>query len=409
MIAERPERLKAPSLADQWFLLLVLWLAGLSMRVTILAVPPVLPLIHRDLGLDETGIAALTGLPVLVLAAAALPGSLLIARLGARRALLTGLLLVGVGAALRGAGPTLPVLFGMTVLMGVGVAVLQPTLPSLVRLWFPGHVGPATAGYTNGLLIGEIVAAALTLPFLLPALGGSWPLVLAAWSIPVFATALLALFGTRQPLRKAGQARPRWQPDWRDSRTWLLSLILGSASILYFGTNAFLPDFLHATGRAGLTAAALAATNAGQLPASFLVALFPRALVGRKAPLIPAGALALGGVLGLALLPGSLAVACSAVIGFCTAFVLVLSLALPPLLAGPDDVHRLSAAMFTISYALAFIGPIVGGALWDLGGDPRYAFVPALLAALTVLLLPTRLHMPGDREPAVLGANLPLR
>jgi hypothetical protein len=29
-------------------LLCLLWLAGLAMRVTVLAVPPVIPLIHRD-------------------------------------------------------------------------------------------------------------------------------------------------------------------------------------------------------------------------------------------------------------------------------------------------------------------------------------------------------------------------
>src|SRR5205807_3768512 len=89
----------------------LLWLGGFDLRVTLLAVPPVIPAIHRDLGLDEKGVSVLTGLPVLLLAVAAIPGSLLIARLGARRALVAGLLAIGVGSALRGLGPSLAALF----------------------------------------------------------------------------------------------------------------------------------------------------------------------------------------------------------------------------------------------------------------------------------------------------------
>jgi len=75
-----------------------MWLAGNDLRLTLLAVPPVLPLIHADLHLDEKGVAALSGLPVLLLGIAAVPGSLLIARIGPRRALISGLCLIAAGA-----------------------------------------------------------------------------------------------------------------------------------------------------------------------------------------------------------------------------------------------------------------------------------------------------------------------
>src|SRR5437016_3475445 len=84
-------------------------------------VPPVLPAIHRDLHLDEKLVGALTGLPILLLAAAAVPGSLLVARLGARRALAVGLGLVAGAGAARGVGPSTPLLLAMTVLVGLGI------------------------------------------------------------------------------------------------------------------------------------------------------------------------------------------------------------------------------------------------------------------------------------------------
>ena len=115
-----------------WLLLCLLWLLGVDLRLTILAVPPVLPLIHRDLHLDEKLVAALTGLPVLLFGLIAIPGSLMIARIGARRAAIAGVLIVSIASALRGVGPSVPMLFGMTALMGAGVAIMQPALPTLV-------------------------------------------------------------------------------------------------------------------------------------------------------------------------------------------------------------------------------------------------------------------------------------
>ncbi|MDQ2741148.1 MAG: hypothetical protein M3Z66_02445 [Chloroflexota bacterium] len=82
-----------------WRHFLLLWLAANALRMTLLAVPPLLPAIHRDLHLSETLVGILSGLPVLLLAVAAVFGSLVIARVGARRALVLGLLLVAVAGA----------------------------------------------------------------------------------------------------------------------------------------------------------------------------------------------------------------------------------------------------------------------------------------------------------------------
>src|SRR3979411_1336038 len=103
-----------------WVQLVLLWLGGIDLRLTMLAVPPLIPLIHRDLHLDEKGVGALVSLPVLLLARAAVPGSLLIAKLGVRGALVAGLGLVAVFSALRGAGPTTAVLLSPTFLRGGG-------------------------------------------------------------------------------------------------------------------------------------------------------------------------------------------------------------------------------------------------------------------------------------------------
>ena len=63
-------------------LLALLWLAGIATRLTILAIPPVIPLIRDELQMTEAQVGFLVALPVLMFALAAVPGSLLVARLG---------------------------------------------------------------------------------------------------------------------------------------------------------------------------------------------------------------------------------------------------------------------------------------------------------------------------------------
>jgi MFS transporter, CP family, cyanate transporter len=374
--------------------LAVLWLAGASLRVTVLAVPPLLPLIHRQFQFSEKAVGVLSGLPVLLFGVAAIPGSLLIARLGARRACLAGLLLVAAASAARGVGPSATMLFGMTFLMAAGIAALQPTLPALVGEWFPGSPGPATAVYANGLLLGEAAPAALTLPLVLGIVGGSWRASLAIWSLPVAAAALLLAFATADVARFAETAKglARWWPDWRDRRTWQLGLMQGGTGGLYFASNAFIPDYFHAIGRPALVGPCLAALNLGQLPASALLLLSTRRLIGRKAAYV---APPLFGILGTAVLlaarPGTAELA-AGTIGFCCAFVLILTLALPPQLAPSGDVHRLAAGMFAVGYSLSCLVPPVGGMTWDLTGIPAMAFLASAGSAAIVFAAALTLH-----------------
>jgi MFS transporter, CP family, cyanate transporter len=69
----------------------------------------------------------------------------------------------------------------------------------------------------------------------------------------------------------------------------------------------------------------------------------------------------------------------------------VLILALPPALSAPNDVHRTAAGMFTISYGLAVIVPVICGALWDLSGAAWTAFVPLAICAMVTTVLGVRL------------------
>lgn len=368
----------------------LLWLAGVDMRLTLLAVPPVLPLIHQELQLDEKGVAALSGLPVLLFGLVAIPGALLIARIGARRALLTGIVLIGAASALRGVGSSSLVLFAMTGVMGIGIAISQPTFAALVGQWFPHAVARATGFWSNGLLIGELLGASLTLPLVLP-LVGSWQAAFAVWSVPVLLSAALLGFGTPHLASDAQTWRHGGLPDWREGRLWQLGILQSSASLIYFGANTFIPDYLHATNQAGLVGPALAALNGGQVPASAVIGLVPLRVLARRSTSVAVGAAIVVALATVIALPGAPTVVAAGVFGFCAAYILVVSFALPALLVGAAGAPRLSAGMFAISYTLAFLVTLVAGALWDTTHLAASAFLPVLASSAVITLLGPRL------------------
>ena len=373
---------------------MLLWFSGAALRVTILALPPVLPRVTAELGLNATDIGLLTGLPPLLFALAALPGAALIARFGAVSALLAGLILNALGAAARGLAPDAPTLEAATALMCLGVAVMQPALPPLVRTWAPTRIGFATAVYTNGLLVGELVPIAWMPEPVLPLVGDGWRASLVVWALPVLAAALLVAVFSRRP-RATDAPATGWWPNWRDWRIWRCGLLLGCVNATYFGLNGFMPGWLTAAGSASLVQPALIALNLAQIPASLLLLAFAGRLVKSRMSYGSAGVLLLVGVLGIVLMPGPAAVAWAAVAGFAGAVLLTLALALPSLLGDAADVPRLSAAMFTISYGLAMGAALLAGGLWSMTGLPVLAFLPFALTALAATLLGATLRLSG--------------
>jgi MFS transporter, CP family, cyanate transporter len=375
-----------------WLGLIVLWIAGVDARLTILALPPVLPLIHRDLGLTETATAFLTGLPVVLLAVAAVPGSFLTARVGARRTMIAGILLLAVASGLRGAWTSLPVLFGMTLMMGIGMAIMQPAIPSLISEWFPRRVGLATAIYVNGILAGETLAPALTLPVVLPLAAGRWEASFAIWAAVILATVLVMAWLTPRFPDASGDVSLGWSPDWKRADTWRLGFLLGGSSSAYFGANAFIPDFLHAIGRPHLVGLCLTLLNAAQFPASLAAGVIASGGMVRREPFVVVAAATLGS-LGIFLLQRDWAMILGAgLLGICFGFALVFCLSLPPALSARGDVHRLSAGMLAIGYAYAFVAPLLGGAAWDLSRAPATSFLGVGLGAVTILVAATSLR-----------------
>jgi len=369
--------------------LALLWLIGVALRLAILAVPPAIPALREEFHLTGTEIGALSGAPIVIFAAASLAGSRLVARIGVIAAATAGLLLTALGSATRSLAFDTTSLFAATVVMGVGVAVAQPAMPVLVGRWLPKRLVLGTGVYTNGLLVGEILPVAL--PLLLPALADNWRVTFALWAAPIVVIAVLTfVLAPHDGAATVRQISGRWWPDWSAWDVWRLGLIFGGVGPLYFGTNAFLPGHLSEAGRADLISPALTALNLGPLPDSFLLIAFARYIERRAWPFVLSSLVGLAGIGAIIATASALTVVSAAVVGFAAGAAFALGLTLPPLLSKPEEVARVAAAMFTISYASTVVVSLICGVLWDVTATARAAFLPIIIAALLpIVLIPT--------------------
>src|ERR1700722_15340769 len=250
-----------------------LWLAGVAMRMTILAIPPVIPLVHAELRMTETQVGLLIGLPLLLFALAAIPGSLLIARIGPIRAVLAGMVIAAPAGAARGLAIDVWTLYAAALVTGFGVAIMQPSMPVLVREWMPNRIALGTVAYTSGMMMGATFPPLLTLSYVLPHVGGSWRLNLVVWAVPALLIApVFLLLSPKSRDRVANTAaNGLWWPAFKDPLVWLLGLTFGSNNSPYFAISAFLGDYVASVGKADLVGPALVWLNGSQIVALVLL------------------------------------------------------------------------------------------------------------------------------------------
>lgn len=412
-------------------------LVGFNLRTVILAVPPVLPLIQHDLGLSYTATGVLTALPILVLGCCAWPAGLLVGRIGGRRCVTIGLILLSVGTFLRVLWPSIITLYCFTILLSLGITIAQTAVPVLARRWFPRHIGMVAALFSDGLIIGEAVGAGITVPIMGQFLGNdAWAETFVVWTIPIVIVLVLwFLFAPPEyihpetPVSASHSSIDLDDVQMGDGRVVQggerdksvptvpkkarvnalhLGILLGGGSLIYFNMNSWIAVYNQATHQAGMTSLALGVLNVAQLPVSLGVTFFAQWLAGRRSPFIIAGIICGIAITGWVFTPAALEPWWAALLGGSSALVFTLGIALPPLLASQNEVARLTGITLSLNYCVAFIGPLLGGQLWDRLHIPALAFFPVLLASISLivlsLFLPSRanfglISQTGQAEP----------
>ncbi len=373
----------------------LLWLAGVYLRVPVLVAPPLAPFISDELALSQALTGALTTLPILMLAVGSMPGSLSIARIGPRNTLALAMVIMVIGSAGRGLVPDTLSLMIASAVMGFGVSMMQPALPALLPRWLePHHLALGSAIYMNGMLMGEFIGAGITLPVLMPLLDNSWRATLVAWSLPALLVAAALFLPKRdraRPVRK-----PAWLPDWHNPLTLRLGLLLGLSGTLFFGLNAYMANLLESQGQLDKLPEALFWYNLAQVAASLIMLKMARRWVGRREIIATLASIAIIGAIGAVVASGWWSIISATLMSLVAGMLLILLVAIPPLVVSASETGRLSAGTFLVGYTVAFVVPMSGGLVADWTGDARHALL--MMIAYGLLVLPLAFTLDLERK-----------
>lgn len=378
-------------------------LVGLNLRIAVAAVSPILDLVRDDVALSSTQVGLLGTIPVVSFAIFGSLATPIGRKVGLEPTMIGALVLSAVGEIARALAHSPSAFLAWSVIALAGMGMGNVLLPPLVKRYFPDRIGPVTASYSVALSVSTAVPPLLAHP-LAEAHGwrfaiGVWALVGIAAAVPwvvVVAQSMAARAHLRQLLRRApraGESELTSAPApgvarlvWRSPTAWALAVTFAMNSLGTYVLFAWLPQILSDAGLGeevgGKWLAVFAILG---LPAS-LLAPVATARMRNPFPLV-VGFVTLwaAGYLGLLLAPAHGTALWCVLLGVGNGTFPVLLALIGLRSATPAVAVALSGMVQGVGYAIAGIGPVGIGLLYDATGSWDVPLV-VLLALLGVLV-----------------------
>lgn len=378
--------------------LVALLVAATALRPQLVGVGPLLPRISGDLGMPHWQAGLLGTIPVLCMGIFALPAGWVATRIGTRRAVGACVLGIGLFGLARAASDSALLLIVLTVPVGIGMGLTGALLPVAAKERFAARPALATGVYTTGIQIGATAATLAAVPL---ALGASWHVPLAVFSLAAVAGGIwwLLLGPETAPPMSAGGRRDLLGAA-RRPEVWGIVAVFALVSLIYYGFVAWLPDaYVERGWSEGSAAALLAVLVVAQVPGGLMVAAL--ADRGRRPFVLGSALVAAAGTAGLAGVP-ELAWVWSALVGLAIGGLFPLALTLPlDLEDRPAGVAAVVGVVLGVGYSIAAVAPTALGALRDVTGT--FAGAMWSLVGVGVLLLAVSYRVSAGASPGAIS------
>jgi CP family cyanate transporter-like MFS transporter len=381
--------------------LLGVLLVALNLRIAVASVSPILDLVRADVALSATQAGLLGTIPVVSFAVFGSLTPVLARRVGLEPLLVAAMLLSAVGEVVRSSTTSATGFLGWTLIALAGMGMGNVLLPPLVKRYFPDRIGPVTAAYSVTMTFSTATPALLAVPV---AERVGWRTSLSLWAVVgvlaavpwlvVVIRSAVARAELSTLLRRAPASTPALTSRhrsggrvWRSPLAWGMAITFAMNSLDSYAMFAWLPQILIDGGTSPHAA--------GVWLSVFAILGLPPALV---APVLAARmrnpiGLVIGFVacfvisyVGLLVAPGGPVWLWILLGGFGPG-------AFPVLLALINLRTRTSAGAASLSgftqgigYAVAAVGPLLVGVLYDATGTWTAALL-FLIGTLVVLAL----------------------
>lgn len=373
----------------RWVILTLVWLVYFAFGLILSSIPPLVNVIGADLSLTYSEMGVVLGSVILMYVPLSIPVGISIDRLGQKRMITVGLLLISASALLRSLVFDFQSLFFVVLLFGFGGPTVSVGLAKVVASTFEGRErGLASGLYMTGAAVGSASALALTNSLVLPFVG-TWRNVFSFYGLIGFLIALgWILLAKERPInqtsnRKEAPLMNTLRSLLNNSNVWMVAIIGSASFLVFYGFGNWLPTLLEEKGMNPVTAGLWASFPVwlGLLGSAVIPGI---SSTGSRKPIIVIILLVEGTCVylsGLAIgIPLLVALVLYGIVsGAHLPLLLVVMMDLPAV--GAEYTGIASGLFFSVGEVMGFGGPILVGVLRDLTSS----FVPALfLLALIV-------------------------
>jgi CP family cyanate transporter-like MFS transporter len=388
-----------------WPILGTAGLLAFAMITPMFAIPPMEHILNEELQLTHAETGLLFTVPIIMLAALAIPAGLVADRIGVRKAAGIGVILIVVGALLRSTATSASALLAFTFIYGVGFGWVFPNLPKLVSTHVPRErVGFATGIYLAGLPIGAALALALTMPLVFP-LMNSYQGVFFFWSIPAIVAAALWWILVKEPSRTDRRDtvvseinRITLQRILKRRELWVLSSSLLLHSFFVYSWAGWSPALMMLKGATPELAGVIASTTLWAAAPAFI--LMPR-LAGRlglRKPFIWVPSVVTAIVAGAAInAPLQMGWLLMILAGISDGAKLTTTMTVVVETTPKEEVGLASGLVLSIGYVGGIIGPLVGGRVLDLTGNLDLSLIILVVVSAVAAGIVFKLPETGPR------------
>jgi cyanate permease len=345
---------------------------GIAMWTPIFCVPPMEPLIKEQLLLTHTQASLLLSAPVLMLVATAIPAGLVSDRVGIKKTIGLGLIVMAVGAALRGTATDFTSLLAYTFVYGFGFGWTFPNLPKLVSIYVSKDKANVAMGVVNsGFPIGTALGLAITVPVILP-IAGTYQGVFLIWSIPAIIAAVSWWTLMRQPdskpihIEKSRTSITSFRNAFSNKNLWLVAVLMFLQQFYVWNWNSWAPVMLILKGASPSLAGLIASVTIWAVLPTFLLAPRLSHRIGLRKPFIwvPSIVLAIASWVAR-YVTVSASWYLMVLVGLASGTRFTTLMSLPLEMMHETEVGMASGMLLSIGFAGGVIGPLVGGQVLD--------------------------------------------
>lgn len=236
---------------EKGLIVLGIVLIAFNLRAPITAVGSVVNMIQEQYSLSASAAGFITTLPLIAFAIVSPFVAKCSQRFGYGKSMAMGLILIMLGEVIRSYTNSTGLFVG-TLLLGVGIAIGNVLIPSIIKTKFPNKLGLMTSVYVSSMCMFAAVGAGVSIP-IAKGLSLGWENALASWLILAAVTLIVWIPQLKNRPVEAQEtsnvaATVYNTSIWKSTVGWWVTLFMGVQSLIFYSLVAWLPTIVMSKG-----------------------------------------------------------------------------------------------------------------------------------------------------------------